>query len=124
MGFQARACFSFGGVSMAPAEIGFALRIRPPARRIIYLVGTLSLTSTLSMHQVVLSAPILELRMTRSNVTPTRRTFLKASFAGIPAVMLAHAGATKKDVPIRVVVWDEQQPAQKQAYEDFLGNEI
>ena len=26
--------------------------------------------------------------------------------------------------PIRVVVWDEQQPAQKQAYENFLGNEI
>lgn len=26
--------------------------------------------------------------------------------------------------PIRVLVWDEQQPAQKQAYENFLGNEI
>jgi trehalose utilization protein len=26
--------------------------------------------------------------------------------------------------PIRVVVWDEQQPAQKQAYENFLGNAI
>jgi trehalose utilization protein len=26
--------------------------------------------------------------------------------------------------PIRVLVWDEQQPAQKQAYTDFLGNEI
>ena len=25
---------------------------------------------------------------------------------------------------IRVLVWDEQQPAQKQAYENFLGNEI
>ena len=25
---------------------------------------------------------------------------------------------------IRVVVWDEQQPAQKQAYENFLGNAI
>jgi len=25
---------------------------------------------------------------------------------------------------IRVVVWDEQQPAQKQAYDNFLGNEI
>ena len=25
---------------------------------------------------------------------------------------------------INVVVWDEQQPAQKEAYEDFLGNEI
>ena len=27
-------------------------------------------------------------------------------------------------VPIRVVVWDEQQPAQKQAYDNFLGNAI
>jgi len=26
--------------------------------------------------------------------------------------------------PIRVLVWDEQQPAQKQAYTNFLGNEI
>lgn len=29
-----------------------------------------------------------------------------------------------EDVPVRVVVWDEQQPAQKQAYENFLGNAI
>ena len=26
--------------------------------------------------------------------------------------------------PTRILVWDEQQPAQKQAYEDFLGNQI
>ena len=26
--------------------------------------------------------------------------------------------------PIKVVVWDEQQPAQKEAYPDFLGNQI
>lgn len=26
--------------------------------------------------------------------------------------------------PVRVVVWDEQQPAQKQAYDKFLGNAI
>ena len=26
--------------------------------------------------------------------------------------------------PVRVLVWDEQQPAQKQAYENFLGNQI
>lgn len=29
-----------------------------------------------------------------------------------------------EDVPVRVVVWDEQQPAQKLAYENFLGNAI
>ncbi|MBS0264803.1 MAG: ThuA domain-containing protein [Planctomycetes bacterium] len=28
------------------------------------------------------------------------------------------------DQPIRVLVWDEQQPAQKQVYENFLGNQI
>ena len=26
--------------------------------------------------------------------------------------------------PIQVVVWDEQQPSQQQAYSNFLGNEI
>lgn len=26
--------------------------------------------------------------------------------------------------PVRVLVWDERQPAQKQAYSNFLGNEI
>ena len=26
--------------------------------------------------------------------------------------------------PIKIVVWDEQQPKQKQAYENFLGNAI
>ena len=56
--------------------------------------------------------------------TPSRRAFLKAGLAGLPAAMLSHAGATPVEVPIRVVVWDEQQPAQKQAYDDFLGNEI
>ena len=33
-----------------------------------------------------------------------------------------HADQAAK--PVRVVVWDEQQPAQKQAYENFLGNAI
>jgi hypothetical protein len=37
---------------------------------------------------------------------------------------MAAVAATDGDPPIRVVVWDEQQPAQKQAYADFLGNEI
>jgi trehalose utilization protein len=30
----------------------------------------------------------------------------------------------QEPVPIRVVVWDERQPEQKQAYDNFLGNEI
>ena len=33
-------------------------------------------------------------------------------------------GLCAVSAPIRVVVWDEQQPAQKQAYTNFLGNEI
>ena len=28
------------------------------------------------------------------------------------------------DVPVRVVVWDEQQPRQQEAYDNFLGNAI
>lgn len=38
------------------------------------------------------------------------------------AVQNNPAAAARK--PIRVVIWDEQQPAQKQAYENFLGNAI
>ena len=37
---------------------------------------------------------------------------------------LTSAIADENTRPIRVVVWDEQQPAQKQAYENFLGNAI
>ena len=29
-----------------------------------------------------------------------------------------------RSTPVKVVVWDEQQPAQKQAYANFLGNQI
>src|SRR5258708_6310334 len=32
--------------------------------------------------------------------------------------------AAQASGPIRVVVWDERQPAQKQAYENFLGNHL
>ncbi len=42
-------------------------------------------------------------------------------FAAVLAAGAAHAGARKT---IRVVVWDEQQPIQKEAYENFLGNAI
>jgi len=39
------------------------------------------------------------------------------------ALPLLIRGASAKE-PTRVLVWDEQQPAQKQAYTNFLGNEI
>jgi trehalose utilization protein len=57
---------------------------------------------------------------------PTRRTFLQTSSAAAGSVVLASALAAKPTAAktIRVVVWDEQQPAQKEVYENFLGNWI
>ena len=43
--------------------------------------------------------------------------------ACLPALCLGGLGAAAAE-PIRVVVWDERQPEQKQAYENFLGNAI
>src|SRR5437016_5017586 len=40
-----------------------------------------------------------------------------------PALQPCYAKAPKPG-PIRVVIWDERQPAQKEAYSNFLGNEI
>jgi trehalose utilization protein len=62
--------------------------------------------------------------MTLPDFTASRREFLRYSLAGVPVALLSPAVASEIDGPIRVVVWDEQQPSQKQAYEDFLGNEI
>ena len=44
----------------------------------------------------------------------------------LPATILAGAlgGFVSAADPVRVVIWDERQPAQKQAYENFLGNRI
>ena len=55
-----------------------------------------------------------------------RRTFMKT------ATMVAMSGLLTRDVisaplrakRVRVVVWDERQPSQKEAYENFLGNAI
>jgi trehalose utilization protein len=65
----------------------------------------------------------------------TRRDFLKTSaIAATCESVLNAAGARAQEGvasarpavphPVRVVVWDEQQPAQKQAYANFLGNQI
>lgn len=43
--------------------------------------------------------------------------------AGLFVVALVPGGFAA-DTPVRVLIWDEQQPAQKQVYENFLGNEI
>src|SRR5438128_1655624 len=64
--------------------------------------------------------------MTQGNSVLSRREILRAALACLPAGQLYAACAIAADdkPPIRVVVWDEQQPAQKQVYEDFLGNQI
>ncbi len=42
----------------------------------------------------------------------------------VSVLVLAGSSRAEDDAAIQVVVWDEQQPAQKKAYENFLGNAI
>jgi trehalose utilization protein len=60
-------------------------------------------------------------------MTHNRRSFLKAATIGTSATLLstpaiAADGLMKNNVS--VLIWDERQQAQKEAYENFLGNEI
>jgi trehalose utilization protein len=65
---------------------------------------------------------------------PSRREFLESSAALAGSELVAsvpprdpqveQATQTPGRPPIKVVVWDERQPAQKQAYDNFLGNQI
>src|SRR5579872_3775625 len=48
-----------------------------------------------------------------SDRVPGRRLFLKTCLAGVPAALLSRAFAGDGAAAVRVVVWDEQQPAQK-----------
>jgi hypothetical protein len=50
--------------------------------------------------------------------TTSRRQFLAASAAVLASPIVPPRQSTK------VVVWDERQPAQKEAYYEFLGNAI
>lgn len=43
---------------------------------------------------------------------------------GVFAFVSSSVVSSAQESMIRVVVWDEQQPAQKQAYDNFLGNAI
>jgi trehalose utilization protein len=57
----------------------------------------------------------------------SRRAFLHASAATTTSVLaVGAAAATERSTArsIRVVVWDEQQPEQKEAYPNFLGDWI
>src|SRR5262249_12317624 len=50
---------------------------------------------------------------------------MRRILVGLLGSLLIGAAASGEDArPIRVVVWDEQQPQQKAAYENFLGNQI
>lgn len=51
----------------------------------------------------------------------TRREFIQTTTAGL---LLPVAGSAAEKKPINVVVWDERQPQQKKAYDNFLGNQI
>lgn len=57
-------------------------------------------------------------------MTISRRHFLQSTASAALATQAALADDEPKTAPVRVLVWDEQQPAQKQAYPDFLGNAI
>src|SRR6185437_780548 len=54
----------------------------------------------------------------------SRRGFVKSAVAGAAMAYAGTALAQPARSDIRVVVWDEQQKEQKQAYENFLGNAI
>lgn len=45
-------------------------------------------------------------------------------FVGAAALLLSDTHAQDRSEPIRVVIWDEQQPAQQTAYDNFLGNHL
>ena len=65
--------------------------------------------------------------MTQDVFLLSRREVLGVGLAALPTGLLSpvtFTTAADERPPIRIVVWDEQQPAQKQAYEDFLGNQI
>lgn len=55
-----------------------------------------------------------------------RRTLLALGLAALTFGICspAHAAHSRRPGPIRVVVWDERQPAQRTVYSNFLGNEI
>src|SRR4051795_8018592 len=52
-----------------------------------------------------------------------RQTWLHLVMRCLISILMLSA-FTAISAPIRVVVWDEQQPKQLQAYTNFLGNQI
>ncbi len=56
--------------------------------------------------------------------TSTRREFVTTTAAALGGVLAARKSRAADDSTIPVVVWDERQPAQKEAYPNLLGNAI
>ncbi len=59
----------------------------------------------------------------------TRRTFLKsatitAASGLLPITDLLSASTHSAARPIRILIWDERQPQQKPAYENYIGNHL
>jgi trehalose utilization protein len=52
--------------------------------------------------------------------------FVLRTICGFGTILLAGSFARPivSQEPIRILVWDEQQPSQKEAYENFLGNQV
>src|SRR5688572_30117724 len=60
-------------------------------------------------------------------MTHNRRSFLRAATIGSSATLLSTPAFTANkstNKTVRVLIWDERQEAQKEAYSNFLGNEI
>jgi hypothetical protein len=57
------------------------------------------------------------------SLSQSRRQFFATGSAALLQTTLT-AGTQEPPKPIRVLVWDERQPEQKQAYANYLGNEI
>lgn len=70
----------------------------------------------------------VSLRPNFETMRPDRRAIVKAAtLATVSAFFPKELISNSRELPkknIRVVVWDERQPSQKQAYENFLGNAV
>jgi trehalose utilization protein len=57
--------------------------------------------------------------------TTTRRAVVTAAASALALSLLPRTSRAAEKSPIRVLIWDEQQPSQREAYGDhFLGNTI
>ena len=85
------------------------------------------------MHAPILSlltspssdSVINEQRIVASSLSePAMKNIIAIAILGCFVFTLPTAFAQNPADPIHVLVWDERQPAQASAYQDFLGNEI